>query len=61
MAWWKSKKRLYGDIAPDEIFLDAANLPNFDRNQFEGRIEKPIGKRSYSQFIFFTDGFSVYV
>ena len=46
MAWWKSKKRLYGDIAPDEIFLDAANLPNFDRNQFEGRIEKPIGKRS---------------
>ena len=33
-------------VEPDEIFLDAANLPNFDRNQFEGRIEKPIGKRS---------------
>ena len=30
------------DIDPDEIFLDSKNLPNFDTNQFEGRIEKPI-------------------
>lgn len=30
------------DIAPDEIFLDSKNLPQFDQNQFEGRIEKPI-------------------
>lgn len=42
MAWWNRKKRLYSDIDPDEIFLDAANLPKFDRNQFEGRIETPI-------------------
>ena len=54
MAWWKRKKRLYGDIAPDEIFLDAANLPNFDRNQFEGRIEKPIPKKTiFSLGMFF--------
>ena len=33
------------EIAPDEIFLDSSNLPDFDRNQFEGRIEKPIGRR----------------
>lgn len=32
------------DIAPDEIFLDSKNLPGFDRNQFEGRIEKPISR-----------------
>jgi len=34
------------EIAPDEIFLDSSNLPDFDRNQFEGRIEKPISKNA---------------
>ena len=33
------------DIEPDEIFLDSHNLPAFDRNQFEGRLERPIGKK----------------
>ncbi len=33
-------------VEPDEIFLDATNLENFDRQQFEGRIEKPIPKRT---------------
>src|SRR3989338_2112957 len=32
-------------VEPDEIFLDSENLQNFDRQQFEGRIEKPIAKR----------------
>ncbi|MDP2705352.1 MAG: penicillin-binding transpeptidase domain-containing protein [Patescibacteria group bacterium] len=32
----------YADIAPEDIFLDSSNLPKFDRNQFEGRLEKPI-------------------
>lgn len=30
------------DIDPDEIFLDSQNLPKFDVNQFEGRLEKAI-------------------
>lgn len=34
------------DIDPDEIFLDSQNLPQFDRAQFEGRIEKPIAERT---------------
>ncbi len=40
------KRRSYTDaeIYPDEIFLDARNLPQFDVNQFEGRLEKPIPK-----------------
>lgn len=33
-----------GEIAPDEVLLDANNLPKFDDNQFEGRLEKPISK-----------------
>jgi penicillin-binding protein 2 len=36
-----------GEIEPDEIFLDSTNLPKFDTHQFEGRIEKPITKRTF--------------
>jgi len=35
-----------GEIYPDEIFLDASNIPNFDQGQFEGRLERPISARS---------------
>lgn len=41
------------DIDPDEIFIDSHNLPNFDTDQFEGRIEKSISRRS----IFILAGF----
>ena len=40
-------------VEPDEIFLDSKNLQNFDRQQFEGRIEKPISKKT----ILFVGGF----
>ncbi|MDO8659994.1 MAG: hypothetical protein Q7K54_05360, partial [Candidatus Parcubacteria bacterium] len=33
-------------VEPDEIFLDSKNVQNFDRQQFEGRIEKPISKKT---------------
>ncbi|MEK7179176.1 MAG: penicillin-binding transpeptidase domain-containing protein [Patescibacteria group bacterium] len=40
-----SKKMQGGeDIAPDEIFLDSSNLPQFDTHQLEGRIERPLSK-----------------
>lgn len=39
-------RRIRRDIDPDEIFLDSRNLPNFNTQQFEGRLEKPIPKRS---------------
>lgn len=38
------RKNTYIEIDPDEIFLDSSNLPEFDRSQFEGRIERPIGR-----------------
>ncbi len=34
------------EIAPDEVLLDSSNLPQFDTSQFEGRIEKPISRRT---------------
>ena len=47
-----------GFVDPDEIFLDSQNLQNFDRQQFEGRIERPIPKKTILflgiLFLFFT-------
>lgn len=39
-------KRINRNIDPDEIFLDSKNLPNFNTQQFEGRLEKAIPKHS---------------
>lgn len=33
-------------VEPDEVFLDSKNFQNFDSQQFEGRIEKPISKNT---------------
>ncbi|MDQ5971696.1 MAG: penicillin-binding protein 2, partial [Patescibacteria group bacterium] len=44
MLKFKTKKK-YHAVDPDEIFLDSKNLPQFNTQQFEGRIEKPIPKR----------------
>ena len=40
------KKKSYKnrEIEPDEIFIDSTNLPEFNIDQFEGRIERPISK-----------------
>ncbi|HAS80575.1 MAG: Peptidoglycan glycosyltransferase [Candidatus Nomurabacteria bacterium GW2011_GWE1_32_28] len=40
-------------VEPYEIFLDSKNLENFDRQQFEGRIEKPISKKTISSISIF--------
>ncbi len=49
MSWKKvfTRRRFISpEIEPDEIFIDSSNLPSFDTDQFEGRIEQPIAKRS---------------
>lgn len=46
----RMKKKDYGDIDPDEIFLDSKNLPEFDIYQFEGRMEKSISSRVFLIF-----------
>ncbi|MEX2010561.1 MAG: penicillin-binding transpeptidase domain-containing protein, partial [Parcubacteria group bacterium] len=43
-------KGKYKDIDPEDIFLDSTNLPGFDTDRFEGRIEEPIGWRTFSAF-----------
>ncbi len=48
------RKKEFASIEPDEIFMDSANLPGFDVDMFEGRIDKPIKNRDiYSVSVFF--------
>lgn len=46
MKFHINHKKIKRDIDPDEIFLDSKNLPNFNTQQFEGRLEKAIPKQS---------------
>lgn len=41
------KKYKNHELAPDEIFLDSSNLPEFNQSSLEGRLEKPISRGSY--------------
>jgi len=43
---FSKRRKRNQDITPEEIFLDSRNLPKFNTSQFEGRIEKPITKRT---------------
>lgn len=40
------RRRNIIELYPDEIMLDVRNIPAFDRQQFEGRLERPIKKRT---------------
>ncbi len=44
---WQRKRRRNPEIEPDEIFLDAATTASFNRNQFEGRLEKPLSRSTF--------------
>ncbi len=44
---WQRARRQDPEIAPDEIFLDASNAPDFDRSRFEGRLEKPLSNGTF--------------
>lgn len=62
MALFSKKRKYDTEVAPDEIFLDAKNIPDFDTQQFEGRLEKPIKKSTiialgFAVFLIFA-GFS---
>lgn len=43
----RRKKRRHAEIDPDEILIDSQNPADFDRDRFEGRIERPLSQRSF--------------
>lgn len=46
MLGWSKKRKRHFEIEPEDIFLDSSNLASMDADQFEGRVEKPVGKAS---------------
>lgn len=47
MKWdRRSQHRRGAEISPDEIFLDAKNLPGFEYGRLEGRLERPLTRRA---------------
>ena len=55
----KAKKIEVFELHPDELLLDVHNLPAFDKQQFEGRVEAAIPKRSIKGILFFVLGIVV--
>ncbi len=47
MFSFRKKRKWRHAVDPDEIFLDAKNIPGFNTQQFEGVVEKPITKRTF--------------
>lgn len=48
LNYWRKPNRK--EINPEDIFLNAKNLPDFDLDQFEGRLEKPISRKVFPIF-----------
>ncbi|RJR13660.1 hypothetical protein C4585_01635 [Candidatus Parcubacteria bacterium] len=46
MMFFRRRRRRVREIAPDEIFLDASNLPSHNEGQFEGRVVRPVAPRA---------------
>ncbi|MDO8183403.1 MAG: penicillin-binding transpeptidase domain-containing protein [bacterium] len=59
--FWRNHNLTREPLEPDEIFLDDRNLPKFDTQQFEGRLERPIKRQTFylagAIFIFIALGF----
>ncbi len=43
----RRRKKVHTEIQPDEILIDSSNSIDFDRDQFEGRMERPFNRRSF--------------
>jgi len=43
----RRRSRVSKELVPEDILLDAENLPDFDRGRLEGKLEKPIPRSTY--------------
>ena len=44
LMFWRRRRRISREIDPDEVMIDSSNHGHFDRDQFEGRLERPISR-----------------
>lgn len=45
--FFRKRRKIPYNFDPDQVFLDSRNLPSFNNQQFEGRIERPIDRRVF--------------
>lgn len=64
MSFFKSsRKKKYSEILPEDILIDSANLPSFDKSQLEGRVTHAVDARVFNFLViilFLAVGFFVY-
>lgn len=46
------KKTIDPKIYPEDVFMDSENISGFDTSQFEGRLEKPLNRKTFAYFSF---------
>jgi len=51
MWHWRRKKKQRTEISPEEILIDAHNLPSFNAGRLEGRLHRPIEARALRPLI----------
>lgn len=44
---WNRRRKKALEIQPDEILIDSSNLPDFDTDHLEGRLERPLDRRVF--------------
>ncbi len=63
MRWFRRRRgrgRRTRELAPEDILLDAENLPDFNKGNLEGKLEKPIPRTTYLGLaVVFMLGFTV--
>ena len=50
MRFWKKRSYNFDFLSPDEVFLDASEIPGFSRERLEGTIERPIPVGAFAAF-----------
>src|SRR3989344_4862025 len=47
MGIFSKKQDKFRTLEPDEVFLDSRNIPGFERERFEGRLEHPLSLKTF--------------
>lgn len=50
MRLWRKKQNRFDFLSPDEVFLDASEIPGFSRERLEGTIERPVSIGAFFSF-----------
>jgi cell division protein FtsI/penicillin-binding protein 2 len=47
ISTFRARRAASHEIDPEDVFLDSENISNFDMNQMQGQLERPLGKHVF--------------